>query len=159
MASEQELRELVDRIAAGRQTRQDMTQLTRLIRLRGSDNVVLNGRYNVQMRDGQNIHFGDVNYHGYGADNIRRAIRQALDARGDHHIGPLRGVSGLLITVGILVGLVGFFLFVTEGFAEMGSFDGRLPSGPPMGFLIALGGVALGIVGQLMQGWEQGRRR
>lgn len=157
-----QLSELLDRAAARRLTDRDYQRLDRAIEVRGDGNVVLSGKYNVRLDHGQDIQFGDRIYNGYSAENVREAIAQVMRHRSDDEIGPLYGVSGLVITLGVLVAFVGVALFGYGIYQMMSSPFDSLESGPPtvvfQGFGLAFVGIVIGNVGRLLRGWREGRR-
>lgn len=158
MATSDELRTILDRIASDTYSSDDLRRLRREITVRGDKNMVQLGRYNVRMDRGNNVHIGDRIYRGIEADAIRDVLADV--ASGQIGRGSLRGFSGFVITVGMLVALAGAAMFFYGLLTAMGSTD--IPSGPPpvllQGFAIAFIGVVVGAVGQLIRGWEKARR-
>lgn len=158
MATSDELRTILDRIASDTYSSDDLRRLRREITVRGDKNMVQLGRYNVRMDRGNNVHIGDRIYRGIEADAIRDVLADV--ASGQIGRGSLRGFSGFVITVGMLIALAGAAMFFYGLLTAMGSTDIR--SGPPpvllQGFAIAFIGVVVGAVGQLIRGWEKARR-
>lgn len=155
---------ILDRIASDTYTPDDLDRLSQEARVRGDKNVVQLGRYNVRLERGNNVHIGDRIYRGGEADAIRSVLRNIVEEAG--HIGQissgsLRGFSGLVITVSAVIGVVGAAMFVYGLISSMGST--KIPSGPPpvllQGLAIAFVGVLVGVVGQLIRGWERSRRQ
>lgn len=160
--TDRELTQLLDRAAARRLSERDMQRLGGAIDVRGTGNVVLNGKYNVRMGQGRNIHFGDRIYTGYSAENVREAIQEALRHHSGDEIGPLHGVSGLVITVGVLIALLGAGLFGYGVYRMVSAPFDSLAAGPPavvfQGFGLTFAGIVVGNVGRLMRAWHEGRR-
>ena len=73
---------LLDRIAAGTHTDADLATLRRALLVGGQGNVVQVGKYNVQIREGQDIRIGDTIYQGPDAAAIQAALRAVLDEAG-----------------------------------------------------------------------------
>jgi len=70
---------LLDRIAAGTCTEDDLDVLRRMLSAHGQENTVQLGKYNVDIGRGQDIQIGDRVYHGPDAAAIQQAIRAVLD--------------------------------------------------------------------------------
>ena len=69
---------LIDRITAGSYTEADLSTLRRAQLVSGQENVIQDGKYNVQIGEGQDIRIGDTIYQGPTAEAIRSVIRDAL---------------------------------------------------------------------------------
>jgi hypothetical protein len=146
---------ILDRIADRTATTADVDLLRRHPRVHGNRNVVQIGRSNINVREAGDIVVDNRAYYGHQADEIRAALATAFA----DPVGPLRGVGGVVITVGVLVGLAGFALFFYGLISTMGS--GGIPSGPPpelvTGFGIAAAGAVINVLGMLIRGWQQPR--
>lgn len=155
MAGSDEAVQILDRITRDTYTERDVARLRHLISVRGDHNVVQVGRTNVRLDQASNIHIGDRIYRGADADQIRSVLADlAPDGRGS-----LRGLSGFVITLGLVIALVGMAMFFSGLLTLMGSEE--VPTGPPpvvlQGFGLAFVGVVVGILGQLLRGWERPR--
>ncbi len=158
MATTDELGTILDRVATDTYSQEDLRRLRQEIKVRGDKNVVQLGRYNVRMDQGNNVHIGDRIYRGLEADAIRDVLADV--ASGQIGRGYLRGFSGFVMTLGIVIVLVGMAMFFYGLLSVMGSSG--IPSGPPpvllQGFGIAFVGVVVAAIGQLIRGWEKSRR-
>jgi Effector-associated domain 10 len=152
---------ILDRIASDTYTTDDLNWLGQAARVRGDKNVVQLGRYNVRLERGNNVHIGDRIYRGVEADAIRSVLQDVVQDPGQIGRGSLRAFSGLVITVGAVIALAGMAMFFSGLISAMGSTG--VSTGPPpvllRGFAIAFVGVVVGVVGQLIRGWERPRRR
>lgn len=163
MATSDEYTRILDRIAADSYTTRDLERLRHMITVRGNRNVVQFGRYNVRLEEGRNIHIGDRIYRGVEAEMIRDVLADALE-NGPMGTqigrGTLRGFSGFVSTVGVLITLLGMGMFFYGLLTSMASPD--VSSFPPpvllSGFAIAFVGIAVAGLGQVIRGWERPRR-
>jgi hypothetical protein len=71
-----DLKAILDRIAANTHTKSDIASLRRALTIRGDSNVVQLGKYNLNIQRGRDIHVGDRHYHGPDAVAIQTIIRQ-----------------------------------------------------------------------------------
>jgi hypothetical protein len=144
---------ILDRIANGSATTADVDLLRTHPRVHGNRNVVQIGRSNINVREAGDIVVDNRVYYGHQADEIRAALSAAFA----DPVGPLRGVGGVVITLGVLVGLAGFALFFYGLISTMA--DGGISSGPPpvllTGFGIAALGAGINVLGMLIRGWQQ----
>ncbi len=79
--TEDSLRLIIDRIAAGVAAEADLAALRRALFVSGQENVVQIGKYTVRINEGQDIRIGDTIYQGPTAEAIQAAIRDATSAR------------------------------------------------------------------------------
>lgn len=82
MITPDDLNAIIDRIAAGNYTAEDLQVLRREIVLSSDRNVVQLGKYNVNIAEGKDIHVGDRIYQGVDADTIRSLLREQRVDRG-----------------------------------------------------------------------------
>lgn len=76
-----ELDYVIQRIAAGEPTEEDL-QLLRNVMAQGAERGLIQlGKYNVNIAQGRDIHIGDRIYQGAEAETIRRLLSELLDAR------------------------------------------------------------------------------
>lgn len=143
---------ILDRIAAGRGTTQDVDLLRRHPNVHGKRNVVQIGHTNINVREAGDIVVDNRVYHGHQAAEIRAVLAEVVH----DPIGPLRGFPGVVITVGMVIGLTGMALFFYGLLSLMAS--GGTPSGPPptviTGFGLAVVGALINGVGVLIRGWQ-----
>jgi hypothetical protein len=78
MITPDDLNAIIDRIAAGNYTAEDLQVLRREIVLSSDRNVVQLGKYNVNIAEGKDIHVGDRIYQGADADTIRNLLRDTI---------------------------------------------------------------------------------
>ena len=64
MVSPEELNAILDRIAAGNHTAEDLVMLRHELTVSGNDNGVQLGKYNINIGQGQDIQVGDRIYQG-----------------------------------------------------------------------------------------------
>ena len=79
MVSPEELNAILDRIAAGNHTAEDLVMLRHELTVSGDDNVVQLGKYNINIGQGQDIQVGDRIYQGPTAEVIQTIVYQVLD--------------------------------------------------------------------------------
>ena len=119
MISEQELKAILDRIAAGKQNEADMAALKDAVIIRGDENVLQLGKYNIINESGQNIQIIEDNriiYQGADAEAIKEALRLVLQ---DKQKALLREVDAANI---LLTKLKNARLQGQEGDRKTGSF-------------------------------------
>lgn len=154
-----ELTAILDKIAADTYSEQDIRRLRQAVKVRGDRNVVQVGGRNINLANARNIHIGDRIYKGSDAD----AIRDVLEYLARDQIGPgsLRGISGVIMTIGILISLGGMGVFAYGLLTAIQASDPT--TGPPpaviTGFAVAFVGAAIAGIGQLVRGWERPPQR
>lgn len=141
---------ILDRIAAGSLSDREMKAL-RALGVHGDGNVVQVGKYNVPIESGRDIYIGDRIYTGTDAEALRRALLGLVAEQ-----SRLRGVSGVLITIGFVLCVGGMGTF----FYALFTIDSSDPtSGPPpligTAFAIFFAGFAIVAVGSLVQAWSR----
>lgn len=83
-----DLKAIFDRITVGTHTESDLAELRQALIVRGEQNVVQVGRYNLNITQGRDIQVGDLIYQGPDAEAIQSIIRQVLDEYGSRkHTG------------------------------------------------------------------------
>jgi Effector-associated domain 10 len=78
MSTYDDLSNVIGRIANGENSQEDMKALRELLRTSGDGNAIQLGKYNVDIRQGQDIQIGDRIYHGTDAEAIKEALRVVL---------------------------------------------------------------------------------
>lgn len=161
MARPDDETEILDRVARDTYTADDLDRLRDLITVRGNRNMIQVGRYNVRLNEGRNIHVGDRIYRGMNAEAIRDVLTTVVDDIGnvgEIRRGSLRGFSGFVMTVGILMALGGMGAFA---FGLLSDFGSDTPTDPPaivvVGFGIGFAGAMVYALGQVIRGWERSR--
>ncbi|MEO0532915.1 MAG: NACHT domain-containing protein [Cyanobacteria bacterium P01_A01_bin.123] len=81
MVSPDDLGEIVERIAQGRETGGDRDLLQQLLQGTQGQNVVQLGKFTVNLGQGRDIHVGDRIYQGTDADTIKAALQALLQAQ------------------------------------------------------------------------------
>ena len=144
---------LFDRVASGEDSATVRADLRRVARVRGDRNVVQVGDHNIALHDAHDIHIDNRIYHGAEAEAIRRALQDVVVT---HAPERLRGLGGVLTTLGVVVALAGCAMFFSGVISVMGSTSS---SGPPpvllTGFAVAAAGAGIGIVGGLVSAWRR----
>jgi hypothetical protein len=146
VAARYELQDILDRVATDSYTEADIRRLAGAVRVRGDRNTVQVGGYIVRLREGRDIHIGDRIYQDVEAEMIRDVLADVVQIGR----GSLRGFSGFIITVGVLIAPVGMAMFV-YGLITMMAAPG-IPSGPDplvlQEFAIAFVGLVVAGLGQ-----------
>ncbi len=141
---------ILDRIAAGSYTDREIKAL-RALGVRGDGNVVQVGKYNVPIESGRDIYIGDRVYSGIDAEALRHVL---LDITGADT--RLRGLSGVLVTIGSLLCIAGIGTFF---FATFTVDTEDAISGPPplMGaaFAVFFAGFVVAAIGSLVKAWSR----
>ena len=96
---------LFDRVASGEDSATVRADLRRVARVRGDRNVVQVGDHNIALHDAHDIHIDNRIYHGAEAEAIRRALQDVVVTQAPER---LRGVGGVLTTLGVVVALGDF---------------------------------------------------
>ncbi len=154
--SRRDVTPLFDRLAAGEDTAAVRADLRRVATVHGDRNVVQVGDHNIALHDAHDIHIDNRTYHGAEAEAIRRALQDVVVTQAPEQ---LRGVGGVITTLGVVVALAGFAMFFYGLISTMG---GGFSSGPPpvllTGFAVAAAGAGIGIVGGLVSAWRRAGR-
>lgn len=160
MPPRDDLTALLDRVAEHRARPGDLARLRRLTRARGEGNMVQVGGYNVALRSGRDIHLGDRLYRGADADAIRELLREVAFDGTRIRRGPLRGLAGFVLSIGMLAALTGMALFLWGLVATMQAppDSSGIPTVIAQGFGLALIGVVISTVGAFISGWQRPRR-
>ncbi|WP_336622303.1 CHAT domain-containing protein [Chlorogloeopsis sp. ULAP01] len=77
MANPSNLNDIIQRILNGNQTDADIEALRQWLNSGGSQNLQA-GKYNINIRQGQDIHIGDCTYQGLDAQAIREVARAVI---------------------------------------------------------------------------------
>jgi hypothetical protein len=142
--------QLLDRIAErGRATPGERQQLRKLgAELRRDVRQGHLGRYTIDVDEADNLHIGDRVYYGVDADAIIRALSERPAPR-------LRGLSGVLITLGMVVAFVGFgiFIYALLMTISLDPEDG-FPPEIGIGFGVVFVGICIAALGRLVAAWR-----
>lgn len=156
MNPDRDMTHLFDRVASGEDSAAIRSDLRRVSRVRGDRNVVQVGDHNIALHDAHDIHIDNRTYHGAEAEAIRRALQDVVVTQGPEQ---LRGVGGVVTTIGMVVALAGMAMFFYGLISTMG---GGFSDGPPpvlmTGFAVAAVGVGIGVLGGLISAWQRPRR-
>lgn len=95
MTAFNDLNAILERIAAGIHTEEDIVALRCALVVSGEQNVVQLGKYNINISQGQDIQIGDRTYEGLSAEAIREVITVVLDEYHLHERDPIPSTKNI----------------------------------------------------------------